>query len=199
MDYEQKFWLVIAKDQSDLSWGGHDGYCDRVDEYYAYDSNVGNSRNIQLRDLIFVRGNDFVTGFGQIESIQNKSGLKELRRCPKCRHSPEARKVKTPKWRCTGCQFEFNDSELLIEQVEVVQSIASYKNAWIRAEKPMSRQEAFEFQANRDTQSAIRRLDASRVQELILQLAGQSGATDLLKDKIPDVTVKGSTISVSNW
>ena len=77
MAYEQKFWLVIAKDPTDLSWGGHDGYDDRFDEYYAYDSNVGNSRNLQLRDLIFVRGNDFVTGFGQIESIQHKSGSKE--------------------------------------------------------------------------------------------------------------------------
>ena len=152
----------------------------------------------RLRDLIFVRGNDFVTGFGQIESIQHKSGSKEIRRCPKCRHSPEARKVKTPKWRCTGCQFEFDDSQLLIEQVEVVQSIAFYENTWITADKPMSRREVFKFQANSDTQSVIRRLDGSRVQELILKLAGKNETRNLLTAEIPGVAINGTIISVIN-
>ena len=196
MFHTQKYWLAIAKDPNDLSWGGHNGYDDRVEEHYAYDSNVGNSRNIQIKDLIFVRGSDFVTGFGQIQSIQQKFGLKEIRRCPKCRHSPESRKVRTPKWRCTGCRFEFGDSEVLIEQMEVVKSIASYEGAWISAEKPMSREEVFEFQTNRDTQSAIRALDGLRIQELILKLASKGAGKDLRTTEIPNVSINGATISV---
>jgi hypothetical protein len=192
----QNGWTVIAKDPGELSWGSHDGYDDRPEEYYTYDSNVGNSRNVSVGDLIFVRGNDFVIGFGQIESIHTRPGTKELRRCPKCAGNPEARKVRTPKWRCTKCSFEFDDSELVIEKVKVIQSTASYSNTWIDANLPMTRQEAFEFQATNDGQSAIRQIEPSRISEFILKLQGTATNIEVLASEVPDLILGGTSISV---
>jgi ribosomal protein L37AE/L43A len=193
----QNAWSVIAKDPSELSWGSHDGYDDRLEEYYNYDSNVGNSRNVQVGDLIFVRGNDYVIGFGQVESIHSRPGTKELRKCPKCKSSPESRKLLTPKWRCPKCKHEFNDDEIVIEVVDVVKYTASYANTWLDANLPMTRQEAFAFQSNNDNQSAIRQLKISKVPDLILKLTGVTSSSDLQNSYVPDLIIGGTTISVT--
>jgi hypothetical protein len=195
----QNAWSVIAKDPGELSWGSHDGYDDRPEEYYTYDSNVGNSRNVQVGDLIFVRGNDFVIGFGQIESILTRPGTKDLRRCPECHGNPEARKQLRPKWRCTKCKLEFDDDHVIYERVDVIKSTATYANTWIDANLPMTRQEAFTYQANNDGQSAIRQIDPTKISDLILKLTGSKPNTDLssLTSEIPDLIVGGTTISVS--
>jgi ribosomal protein L37AE/L43A len=192
----QNAWTVIAKDPGEISWGSHDGYLDRPEEYYTYDTNVGNSRNVSVGDLIFVKGNDYVIGFAQIESIHSRPGTKELKRCPKCSGNPEARKVRTPKWRCTKCSYEFEESELVIEEVDVIKSTASYANTWIDANLPMTRQDAFRFQATNDRQSAIRLIEPLRIPELILKLQGSSESLDQLVAEVPDLIIGGTSISV---
>lgn len=196
----QNAWSVIAKDPGELSWGSHDGYDDRPEEYYSYDSNVGNSRNVQVGDLIFVRGNDFEIGFGQIESIHSRPGTKELRRCPKCNSNPELRKQRIPKWRCAKCKYEFDENEIVRETVDIIKSTASYANTWIDANLPMSRQEAFTFQANNDGQSAIRQIDSSKIAKLILRLTGSATASgpDALSTEIPDLIIGGTKITIVN-
>ena len=193
----QNAWTVIAKDPEEISWGSHDGYLDRPEEFYTYDTNVGNSKNVSVGDLIFVKGNDYVIGFAQIESIHSRPGTKVLRRCPKCRSNPEARKIRTPKWRCTKCNYEFSESELVSEEINVIKSTASYSNTWIDANLPMTRQEVFKYQSTNDRQSAIRLLEPMKIPELILRLQGSPETFDINQmAKVPDLIIGGTSISV---
>lgn len=199
MQKPQRSWSVIAKDPEEISWGAHGGYDDQVEEYYTYDSNVGNSRNMQPGDLVFVRGKEFVIGFARIDSIESRQGVKELRRCPKCGGNPEPRKYFLPKWRCMKCKFQFDDDELRIDTVEVVKFTASYGNSWVDANLPMVRQELFGYQANKDTQSAIRLLDHSRVNHLISRLIGAaySNRDQTNFPQANDLIVGGTVIQLS--
>jgi len=195
----QAAWTIIAKDPESISWGSHSGYDDEPNEYYTYDSQVGNHKNVQVGDLVFVKGAEFLIGFAQIESIFSEPGKKELRRCPKCGDSPESRVVKTPKWRCKSktCNFEFGDEEVAIDVIDVVKYRAAYRNTWQDANCPLSRQDAFEFQANRDNQSAIRQLDLEKVPELILRLSGSFLRPVLSMNELPDVIIGGHKIQIS--
>jgi hypothetical protein len=196
---EQSAWTIIAKDPVHVSWNSHGGYDDEPNEYYTYDSQVGNHKNVQVGDLVFVKGSEFLIGFGQIESIYSEPGKKELLRCPKCANSPEARQQKTPKWRCRSktCNYEFGDDDVLTEVIEVIKYRASYRNTWQDANYPLARKEAFTFQSNSDTQSAIRPLDADRVPELILRLAGSSISPISELSRLPNLIIGGHKIQVS--
>lgn len=176
MSDSQSAWVVISKDPDTLSWGSHGGYDDQINEYYSYDSQVGNCKNVQVGDLIFVKGQDHLLGFAEIETITSNRDIKKMRRCPKCGGSPEARSVKVPKWRCRSneCNYEFAEEELKLEDVEVIKFMSSYKNTWHDANFPLTKHDVFTFQANRDNQSAIRKLDFKKVPELITKIMGSN-------------------------
>jgi len=199
MSTEQSAWVVISKDPNTLSWGGHDGYDDEINEYYSYDSQVGNYKNVQVGDLVFVKGEDHLLGFGEIETISSAKATKKVNRCPKCGESPEARTRKTPRWRCSGkgCHYEFNDDEMLSETKDVVKYRASYKNTWRDANFPLSRKEVFSFQANIDNQSAIRRLEFAKVPDLIVKIMGSVALPISSISEIPDLIVGGHIVQVT--
>ena len=195
----QSAWSIIAKDPEQASWNSHRGYDDEPNEYYTYDSQVGNHKNIQVGDLVFVKGSEFLIGFGQIESIFSEPGKKLLLRCPKCGSSPEARQIKRPKWRCRlkTCNYEFGDEEIQSEEIDVIKFRASYKNTWQDANFPLSQKDTFEFQSNNDTQSAIRRLNGDKVPDLILKLAGTPFLTVDESTNLSDLIVGGHKIQLS--
>ncbi len=198
MSTEQSAWVVISKDPGTLSWGGHDGYDDEINEYYSYDSQVGNFKNVQVGDLVFVKGEDHLLGFGEIETISSAKATKKIHRCPKCGQSPEERTRKTPRWRCSrGCHYEFNDDEMLSETKDVVKYRASYKNTWRDANFPLSRKEVFSFQANNDNQSAIRQLEFAKVPDLIFKIMGSVALPILSISEIPDLIVGGHIVQVT--
>lgn len=199
MSTEQSAWVVISKDPNTLSWGGHDGYDDEINEYYSYDSQVGNYKNVQVGDLVFVKGEDHLLGFGEIETISSAKATKKVNRCPKCGESPEERTRKTPRWRCSGkgCHYEFNDDEMLSETKDVVKYRASYKNTWRDANFPLGRKEVFSFQANNDNQSAIRRLEFARVPDLIVKIMGSVALPISSISEIPDLIVGGHIVQVT--
>lgn len=199
MSTEQSAWVVISKDPNTLSWGGHDGYDDEINEYYSYDSQVGNYKNVQVGDLVFVKGEDHLLGFGEIETISSAKATKKVNRCPKCGESPEERTRKTPRWRCSGkgCHYEFNDDEMLSETKDVVKYRASYKNTWRDANFPLGRKEVFSFQANNDNQSAIRRLEFAKVPDLIVKIMGSVALPISSISEIPDLIVGGHIVQVT--
>lgn len=196
---EQSAWTIIAKDPGHVSWNSHGGYDDEPNEYYTYDSQVGNHKNVQVGDLVFVKGSEFLIGFGQIESIYSEPGKKELRRCPKCGSSPESRLQKTPKWRCRSknCNYEFGDDEVLAEVMDVIKYRATYRNTWQDANCPLARKDAFTFQSNSDTQSAIRLLNKDRLPELIARLVGAPFTPIPELVHLPDVILGGHKIQIS--
>jgi len=199
MSPEQSAWVVIAKDPKNMSWGGHDGYDDEINEYYSYDSQVGNYKNVQVGDLVFVKGESHLLGFGEVEMITSTKATKDVYRCPKCGESPEARKRMTPRWRCSGkgCHYEFDDDEMLREKKEVIKFLASYKNTWRDANSPLDRKEVFQFQANQDNQSAIRPLDTARVADLIVRIMGSTALPIATISELPDVIVGGHVVQLT--
>jgi hypothetical protein len=195
----QSAWVVISKDPDTLSWGSHSGYDDQINEYYSYDSQVGNYKNVQVGDLVFVKGEDHLLGFGEIESITSEKAIKEMRRCPKCGESPESRMIKVPKWRCRSkeCNYEFDDNELTKEDKEVIKFRASYKNTWRDANFPITRHEVFAFQATRDNQSAIRKLDSMKLSELIRKIMGSNDLPVENIAEIPNLIIGGHVIQLT--
>ena len=196
---DQSAWVVISKDPNTLSWGGNDGYDDEVNEYYSYDSQVGNYKNVQVGDLVFVKGEDHLLGFGEIETITSAKATKDVYRCPKCGESPEGRTRKIPRWRCSGkgCHYEFDDDEMLSEKKDVIKYRASYKNTWRDANFPLDRKEVFSFQANQDNQSAIRRLELARVPDLIVRIMGSIALPVSSISEIPDLIVGGHVVQLT--
>lgn len=197
MRNDQSAWIVIAKAPESLSYGAHDGYDDEPSNYYEYDSLVGNHTNLEPGDLVFVRGARHLLGFGQIETITKKSGAKELRKCPNCLGRPESRAKKTPQWRCAQCGGEFDTHELKIETKEVTIFRAEYSRSWQDANHPLDAKILKTYQANNDTQSAIRKLDSTRIIELMKRALGLPPSVDTLGEILPIIIEGGHTITLA--
>jgi ribosomal protein L37AE/L43A len=197
MTNSQRAWISIAKDPVGLNYGVHDGYDDEPSNYYEYDSKVGNHKQVNVGDLLFIRSGEFVLGFGQIESISITNGTKSLRKCPSCNGRPESRKTAVIEWRCFGCKKEFTTEQLRVEVVEVLKYRATYSRTWQDANHPMTINEVFPFQANNDTQSAIRKLDPVKIPLLISVLMGTIVSPDKLNTQLPDLIVGGYSITVA--
>jgi len=148
---------------------------------------------------VFVKGQDHLLGFAEIESITSQKDTKEMRRCPKCGGSPEARSVMVPKWRCRSkeCNYEFPEEELKIEYKELIKFRSSYKNTWRDANFPLVRQDVFAFQANLDNQSAIRQLDFKKVPELISKIMGSVDLPVMSIAEVPDLIIGGHIIQLT--
>ena len=197
MRNNQDAWIVIAKAPDSLSYGAHDGYDDEPSNYYEYDSLVGNHKNLKPGDLIFVRGAQHLLGFGQIESITTTLGVKELRKCPDCLHRPESREKKKPQWRCVRCGGEFDTHELKIEMKQVTIFRAEYSHSWQDANHPIDASTLRTYQTNNDKQSAIRKIDHTKVVELVQRMLGIPLSIGNFGGGAPVMIEGGHTITVA--
>ena len=197
MSINQQGWVAIAKEPDGLLYGVHDGYDDEPSNYYEYDSNVGNHKQLSVGDLLFIRSGEFVLGFGQVEAISITNGTKALRKCPNCGGRPESRKKAIIEWRCIDCKKEFTTEQLRVDVVQVLKYRASYSRTWRDSNHPLTIGELFSFQANKDTQSAIRKLDPTKLPLLISVLMGTILPPDQLGVQLPDLIVGGYSITVT--
>jgi len=196
----QSAWVVISIDHETTSSGPRGGYDDQVDEYYSYDSKVKNHKHIKKGDLVFVKGEKYLLGFGEIEKIDSKLGERENRKCPKCGKMPEERFKKIPKWRCSGkgCNYEFDDDELVIEKEKVIKYQASYRQAWQYADSPLEKREVLGYQLQvLQKRDSIRRLDPGKLQELIYRIMGSSASPIANIHKIPDLIIGGHELQLT--
>jgi len=191
----QRAWLAIAK--TNLFYGAHDGYDDEPSNYYEYDSLVGNYKQVCVGDLLFVRGDKYLLGFGQVETITMEMGRKQLRKCPRCGGRPEPRKTKLPEWRCNSCKHECATEDLGLEMKLVTRYRAEYSRTWQDANHPIGVHELSTFQANRDTQSAIRRLETTKITELVGKTLGVGGGIEYLRAEFPDLIIGGHLITIT--
>ena len=103
------------KSDEERSWSANRGYDDAAGIYYSYDSNVPNSKRVAIGDVVVVRVDDWVAGWGVIEYIEvTPNSTKEVRRCPKCRktnHRPRVRPF--PSNICDACGRVFPDEEMI--------------------------------------------------------------------------------------
>ena len=197
MSINQQAWVAIAKEPDGLLYGVHDGYDDEPSNYYEYDSNVGNHTKVSVGDLLFIRSAKFVLGFGQIEAISITDGTKALRKCPNCGKRPESRKTTIIEWRCISCKEEFTTEQLRVDRVKVLKYRATYSRTWQDANHPVTISELFTFQEKLDRQSAIRKLDPTKLPLLISVLMGTIVSPEELGIQLPDLIVGGYSITVA--
>lgn len=135
-------------------------------ERYAYDSHVVNSSQLTVGDLLVVRDRQLVFGYGVVEEIEQRRGVKVMTRCPHCRSSKlKPRTAVVPRYRCPRCHEEFDIA--LQEPTDVVEYSASYGAAWILFDAPIPVRALDSVYANADRQNAIRRLDVVRAHAML--------------------------------
>jgi hypothetical protein len=176
------------KSDAERSWAANRGYDDSAGIYYSYDSNVANSRRIKEGDLVVVRTDDYVAGFGYVERIEREdNAAKEIRLCPVCRQTRwRLRSSMVPSGKCDACGAEFDASELMVELRRVTKFRAYYANTWTEAARPTSRSDPLlrDALATEDTFNAMRPLDIGKVAPLLDWISG-TGA--LLEPSLPPV------------
>jgi len=125
-------WLVLAVG-SERQRAGNDGYDDKPETYYSWDSTVPNHSKVQPGDRIVLWDKRFVIGVSVVEEIKRDKKTKALYRCPNCKRSDiEKRKKKTPRIRCRSCKFEFDKPVVKYESVETYES--RHDAAWVGLE-----------------------------------------------------------------
>ena len=150
------FWSCFTHQQRDplsLSYG------DELGQQYAYDSNVRNSRQIEVGDVLLIRDDHFVYGRGVVELIIPRPGVKRMRHCPTCGSVSKVTERSTvlPRFRCGRCESDFDEPRY--ERKEVTEFVAHYGSTWIEfaAHAPVPSLEP--IFTSKDRQNAIRRLD----------------------------------------
>jgi len=170
------------KSDAERSWAANRGYDDSAGIYYSYDSNVGNSRQVSVGDLIVVREDNHVAGWGFVEFIEvTENSPKEIARCPQCRKTNfSRRKTITPANKCSSCSFEFSDEDAFVSNEMVTAFNAYYANTWTEAARPVFRTELETIIKTRDTFNAIRPLDRTKLMPFLETISGRD--VDLVVD-----------------
>jgi hypothetical protein len=178
----KRAWVFVMKSDAERSWAANRGYDDYAGIYYSYDSNVGNCKQVSKGDLIVVREDDHVAGWGFIEFIEVfPNSQKEISRCPKCNKTNfSRRKTISPANKCSACKFEFNDIDARVTLETVTAYRAYYANTWTEAARPVFRTELEEIIKTQDTFNAIRPLDRDKLPEFLDTISGRD--VDLVVD-----------------
>jgi len=128
------FWLLLEKSDETRVSNSFDSYDDSTGEIYNYDSFVPNHLNHSENDTVLIRKENSIIGYGMIGNISKKDGTKSLRRCPECEKTDiRERKIKTPKWRCGECSYEFTTP---IETISDVTSYSASIESFVKISNP---------------------------------------------------------------
>ena len=178
----ERAWVFVMKSDAERSWAANRGYDDSAGLYYSYDSNVGNSRQVSVGDLIVVREDNHVAGWGFVEYIEvTENSPKEIARCPRCNKTNfYTRKTITPANKCSSCMFEFEENEAHVSNELVTAFRAYYANTWTEAARPVYRTELETIIKTRDTFNAIRPLDREKLMPFLETISGRD--VDLVVD-----------------
>lgn len=170
-------WVFVMKSDDTRSWSANRGYDDSAGIYYSYDSNVGRHKRVSVGDLVVVREDDHVAGWGFVEHIEvDLNATKEITRCPKCRRTNfYRRKTVRPHNVCSmqDCKHEFDDDQAIRTFESVTSFRAFYANTWTEAARSIRRNELEEFLLTKDPFNAIRPIDAARLPELLDRISGR--------------------------
>jgi hypothetical protein len=171
----ERAWLFIMKTDAERSWAANRGYDDHAGMYYSYDSNVGNHKQVSVGDLIVVREDDYVAGWGFIEYVEKTENTpKEITRCPKCRGTKfHQRKTVSPTNKCSSCKFEFDDRQALVTNDNVTAYRAYYANTWTEAARPIEKENLKPVMKLNDTFNAIRPLKHEELPSFLERISGR--------------------------
>lgn len=163
------------KSDEERSWSANRGYDDSAGIYYSYDSNVAQHRMVGAGDLVVVRVDEYVAGWGIVEHIEvTPDFLKEITRCPACRKANHyRRKMLLPNNKCNSCGNLFDDNEAVRTLEKVTAYKAYYANTWTEAARPVHRKQLSEILEKNDSFNAIRPLNREALPAFLEQISGR--------------------------
>ena len=178
----ERAWVFVTISNDEHSGFVNPRYDDSTGIYYSYDSNVGNSKQVSKGDLIVLREDNHVAGWGFIEFIEVfPNSQKEMSRCPKCNKTNfSRRKTISPANKCPSCKHEFEDHEIRITIENVTAYRAYYANTWTEAARPVFRTELEQIIKTKDPTNSIRPLDRDKLPEFLDTISGRD--VDLVVD-----------------
>ena len=176
---------MVSKSDDERAYLGNLGYDDVVGNYYPYDSNVPNHQQIRVGDLVVVRQDEWVAGWGIVEKIDvMPNQRKTVIRCPTCGGNKLGRrKRKLPEYRCSECKKEFEASSIVTEEVPVTTFCAHYSNMWHEAVRPVTARDLKVHLLTDDFRNAIRRLNPETLPTLINHLSGRATNIEIEVDQ----------------
>ncbi|WP_426564285.1 HNH endonuclease [Angustibacter sp. McL0619] len=154
----------------------HRVYDDALGHRYEYDSNVINHRKVATGDLLVIRDRHLVYGFGAVQTITTKPGIKVMQRCrnANCNSADiKMRKRQLPRFRCSDCHLEFDDP--VLDPMNVTEFSASYEAWWLPFQSPAPVRVLDFVYAGRDRQNAIRQLSLNGAIGMLRFHAGVEG------------------------
>ena len=197
--FGERAWILVTKSEEERSWAANTGYDDSVGIYYSYDSNVANSSKIQVGDVLVIRVDDYVAGWGVAEQIDVvPDTTKAITRCPSCKKTNfYPRKNAILKNRCSTCKHEFSDDQALVTFKKVTAYRCFYANTWIEAARPIHRKDLVGAYATNDTFNAMRPMIADRVQDILNLISARDVSLPMdFSDALVSQIVGGHTTSV---
>ena len=66
-------WSFLTLDPTDTQFAGNDGYDDRLDRYYSWDSTVPSHASVHSGDVALLRDAAHFLGFGRIADISTRT------------------------------------------------------------------------------------------------------------------------------
>jgi hypothetical protein len=168
-------WVFLMKSDEERSWAANRGYDDAAGIYYSYDSNVPNSKQVAVGDVVVVRADDWVAGWGIIEYVEETpNSRKEIRRCPSCRKTNHRHRIRAlPSNICDSCGHVFSDEEIVTTFESVTNFRAYYANTWTEAARPVDFRDLVKIQLSQGTFNAIRPLDVSVLPDFLERISGR--------------------------
>jgi len=173
-----KAWILYTKtdgrDRHDYQ------YDDATGNFYSYDSNVPNSRQVRRGDVVVIRTDDDVAGWGVIEHIEVTPDVdKLLRRCPGCGATNPRALERTPgQTRCMRCRRQFPESATVVSTTKVTSYRAYYRDSWIEAAPAVDSRELKAIEEKAGSQLAIRSIDPTKLTAFLERLSARPVVLD---------------------
>ncbi len=171
---DRTFWSCFTRATDPLG----NLYGDVLGTRYEYDSHVVNHTRVSVGDVLVLRDDHLVLGFGVVDHVTSRDGVKIMERCVRCESSDlSTRSRKSPRYRCNDCKEEFDEPNLVPKDVTLY--VADYSTWWTSLSSPAPVKALESLYAGRDRQNAIRRLDPVPTIEMLAFHSGVEGALQL--------------------
>ena len=163
-------WSLLTLNASDTQFAGNEGYDDRLESYYSWDSTVPSHARVSVGDIAVPRDSSCFFGLARIADITTRTGDKDRFRCPNCRHTGfKARTTVSPHYRCYACKAEFD-----APQTDRIRGVVFYKAEYGKTWRPFAPtlriSELDSAYVNRSAQHAIREMDTAVLRNLGVSL-----------------------------
>lgn len=129
-------------------------YGDRSGQSYEYDSTVQNHKQVEERDLLFIRSNTGLQGVGRINTINVGVAQKEIGRCPECRRSIGAARGRQGR-NVFHCRNGHTFANPVVDLIDVRTFSARFEQDWIQCGNGISAVELRRFHLSKSALLSI--------------------------------------------